>query len=93
MNRTRPSRLRTCFLAAVIGVQALAPALADEAMTPRLRPGKPLSIQAYGTQNPSCLEWTDGCVLCVSEAGHARCSMPGIACQPAGLTCKRKAGL
>ena len=66
-----------------------APAWADAALTPKMRLGAPVSIQAYGTQNPACLEWTNGCVLCVSGGSGTQCSTPGIACQPAGLTCKR----
>ena len=66
------------------------PATADAFRTPKLREGAPVPIQAYGRQNASCLEWTNGCVLCVKdETGHSNCSTPGIACTPAGLTCKR----
>ena len=68
------------------------PALADSFGTPALKRGTPVSIQAYGQQNPACREWTNGCVLCVSTDGHAQCSTPGIACTPAGLTCKRMTG-
>ncbi|MCW6508577.1 hypothetical protein [Lichenifustis flavocetrariae] len=69
----------------------LTPASADSFKTPALKQGSPLSIQGYGRQNPGCLEWTNGCVICASSDGHAACSTPGIACTPAGLTCKRHA--
>lgn len=79
-----------CLLSIALLV-AVGPALADAYRTPKLKVGAPVSIQAYGRQNPACLEWTDGCVLCTSNAGVAACSTPGIACIPAGLTCKRRA--
>lgn len=77
-----------CLLAIALLV-GVGPALADAYRTPKLKVGAPVSVQAYGRQNPACLEWTDGCVLCTSVEGLARCSTPGIACTPAGLTCKR----
>ena len=77
-----------CLLALALIVVA-GPALADAFRTPKLKAATPVPIQAYGRQNPACLEWTDGCVLCVSSEGRAQCSTPGIACLPAGLTCKR----
>ena len=65
-------------------------ALADSAKAPPVHEGPRVSVQAYGTQNPQCLSWTDGCVLCTSDAttGASQCSTPGIACQPRGLHCK-----
>jgi hypothetical protein len=67
------------------------PALADGYRTPLLKTGPASSIQAYGRQNPACTEWTDGCVVCTATGGRSHCSTPGIACTPAGLTCKRHA--
>jgi hypothetical protein len=81
--------VRAFLLAAAVLVAS--PVLADSFKAPALKQGSPVSIQGYGSQNTSCLEWTNGCVLCSNGAdGHARCSTPGIACQPAGITCKRK---
>ena len=68
-----------------------APAWADAPRPPPLPTGPATSIQGYGRQNPACTEWTDGCVVCTATGGHAACSTPGIACTPAGLTCKRHA--
>jgi len=49
-------------------------------------------IEAYAQDNPSCLEWTNGCTICTkAETGAPACSTPGIACQPAGIQCKKKA--
>lgn len=64
-------------------------ARADSFMAPPIHQGPKVSIQAYGKQNPDCLNWTNGCVLCTTDAGgRSQCSTPGIACQPRGLTCK-----
>ena len=62
---------------------------ADGFHAPRLKQGPVTSIQSYARQNPRCAEWTNGCVVCLATNGHAQCSTPGIACTPAGLTCKR----
>jgi len=44
--------------------------------------------QAYGEDHPSCLEWTDGCLVCARlEDGSAACSMVGAACLPAAVSC------
>lgn len=74
--------------AAVLTVLSQA-ARADSFRAPHLKAGTPLSIQAYGRQNPHCAEWTNGCVVCVAAGGHTQCSTSGIACTPAGLTCRR----
>jgi hypothetical protein len=66
-------------------------AWADAFRAPPLKAGAAVSIQGYARQNPGCAEWTDGCVVCATTGGRARCSTPGIACTPAGLTCKRRA--
>ena len=67
----------------------LGAALADSAKVPPVHEGPKVSVQAYGMQNPQCQSWTDGCVLCTTDAtGVSQCSTPGIACQPRGLHCK-----
>jgi hypothetical protein len=67
-------------------------ALADQAKTPSVPTPHHVPIQAYANDNPSCLEWTDGCTICAkSETGAIACSTPGIACQKAGLQCKKSA--
>ena len=67
-------------------------ATADEQKTPPIPPAHPVPIEAYADDNPSCLEWTNGCTICTkAETGAPACSTPGIACQPAGIQCKKKA--
>ena len=66
-----------------------ATARADAFKVPPVHEGVAVSVQAYGRQNLNCLSWTNGCVLCAKDAvGQTQCSLPGIACQPHGLTCK-----
>jgi hypothetical protein len=45
------------------------------------------AVQAFGDDNASCQEWTDGCVVCTRTAGAPACSVPGIACQPGSVRC------
>lgn len=46
------------------------------------------SIATYVARNPGCHEITNGCQVCVRTAtNEARCSTPGIACQPSGWRC------
>jgi hypothetical protein len=71
---------------------ALSSAHADQAQTPSIPPARDVPIEAYAEDNPSCLEWTNGCTICTkAENGTPACSTPGIACQPAGIQCKKKA--
>jgi hypothetical protein len=85
---TRPI-LHVCVgLFAIVSLHARA----DQAKPPSVPAPRPVPIQAYATDNPSCLEWTDGCTVCAKlGTGAAACSTPGIACQPAGLQCKKNA--
>jgi hypothetical protein len=46
------------------------------------------AVQAYGSDNETCREWTDGCIICLRGPDRiASCSLPGIACQPHGTAC------
>ena len=77
------------FFTATFLVLPLGAALADSPKAPPVHEGPKVSVQAYGKQNPDCLSWTDGCVLCATDpAGVSQCSTPGIACEPRGLHCK-----
>jgi hypothetical protein len=69
---------------AVLAVAALL--VAQTASPSPSAPEKP--AQAYGEDHPSCLEWTDGCLVCARQAdGSAACSMVGAACLPAAVSC------
>jgi len=84
--------IQTALTSIVICGTALASAHADQARTPSVPPKHPVPLESYATDNPSCLEWTNGCTICSKgEMGKAACSTPGIACQPGGIQCKKKA--
>ncbi|GJD36128.1 hypothetical protein [Methylobacterium aerolatum] len=41
--------------------------------------------------DPSCLEWSDGCSVCQRLPEGQACSLPGIACEPGPQRCLRPA--
>ena len=68
---------------------AVTPALAQTS-DPAPAPSK--HVMTFGADNPGCLEWTDGCVVCKRlDADAAACSTPGVACLPQEPTCKKAA--
>ena len=73
----------------------LAALAADKPLTPANPAGAPgsiVSIQGYGDYEKTCQEWTDGCRTCLrSGSGESACSNIGPACQPAAITCARRA--
>ncbi|MDB5571749.1 MAG: hypothetical protein JWN93_2932 [Hyphomicrobiales bacterium] len=88
MSRASASRrLGALLLAAALPTFAFA----DEPTAPKMpKPrAQPVSAPAFGAQNPSCLEWTDSCRVCVRDKGEIQCSTPGPACLPQALVCKR----
>jgi len=67
-------------------------AVSEPAPLPPPPPGKKLppdiSMEAYGTSNPQCLEWTDSCQTCARDSqNQTACSTPGIACLPSDISC------
>jgi len=77
----------------LVGAALLAfvsPAGADD--IPTLSPASPeeISLQGYAIATPRCAEWSDGCAICARENSAARCSTPGIACQPGPIVCRRE---
>jgi hypothetical protein len=71
-----------------------APASSEPApVAPPPLPGKKsppdISMEAYGTSNPQCMEWTDSCQICARDSqNQTACSTPGIACLPGEISCK-----
>ncbi len=51
----------------------------------------PSTAGSFGRE-PTCAEWTDGCVVCRRTAQGTVCSTPGIACTRADLRCLRRDG-
>jgi hypothetical protein len=90
-----------CLLLAVFVVAAsILPALGNEASPKERQDRSPASdqtlpppeqktLESFGAANPSCREWSDGCAVCSRpDHGGIACSLPGIACQPATVTCR-----
>ena len=101
MMRLKP--FATLGLTAFGLLASLALAGADEAPGPATNPpasqpasGAPLSqeevsLRGFGPLNAQCLEWSDGCAICLRDEKDAiHCSTPGIACQPAAIACRRE---
>jgi hypothetical protein len=102
MTRMKP--LATLGLAALGLFATFVLASADEAPNPAANPpaasppaaGAPpspeeTSLRGFGLQNAQCVEWSDGCAVCLrDEKDAAHCSTPGIACQPAAIACRRE---
>jgi hypothetical protein len=75
------------FVIAMLGMPALAE---DLAPAPTARPDDPGAVQAFGGQNPTCLEWTDACFICQrAEDASVNCSTAGIACTAQAIVCRR----
>ena len=50
------------------------------------------SAASFGDRDPTCAEWTDGCVVCQRGDHGTACSTPGIACVRGPVQCLRKTG-
>ena len=55
-----------------------------------LAPSHRASPARSAAEDPTCLEWTDGCTVCQRLAEGPACSLPGIACQTAAPHCLRR---
>ncbi len=73
---------------AIFAVVSLAFPQFAAADAPRAEKMATAPVLAFGERNPSCQEWTDGCVVCLRGASGRSCSTPGIACQPGEIRCK-----
>ncbi|ATQ68930.1 MULTISPECIES: hypothetical protein [Methylosinus] len=79
--------MRPAALLALISALLIAPARGEDAPSQE-QPVQEKPTQAYGEDHPSCLEWTDGCLVCArQDDGAAACSMVGAACLPAAVSC------
>ena len=48
------------------------------------------SMTEFVRDNPSCIDFTDGCSVCTVTEGNIVCSAPRIQCQVKPLTCTRQ---
>jgi hypothetical protein len=74
-------------LALVFGTVALAHVL------PAATPTRPPSTPGSFDDEPTCAEWTDGCIVCQHTDQGPACSTPGIACVPRERQCLRREGV
>lgn len=74
------------LVSGVAGALAQDPPKSDK---PGEAPAKNDTVHGYGTIDPDCLAWSNGCVICArDEKGLSHCSTPGIACIPVEVSCK-----
>ncbi|MGV1954888.1 hypothetical protein ACQZ5G_03220 [Agrobacterium sp. 22-214-1] len=52
-------------------------------------PDRSATMAEFVRDNPSCLDFTDGCSVCTVADGKIVCSAPRIQCQVKELTCTR----
>ena len=71
----------------VVGTVALAHWL------PAATPASPPSTPAAFEGEPTCAEWSDGCIVCQRTNQGLACSTPGIACVPRDRQCLRREGV
>ena len=85
--------MRTFSTLIVFAVLLLPGASAQLSPPPGLPPAaSEVSLQGYGDHDKTCAEWTDSCRTCRrAEAGDHACSNIGPACQPAAISCARRA--
>ena len=49
----------------------------------------PEAAISYAAKNPSCIEWSDACIICKrGEGDKAACSTAAIACVSGDMVCK-----
>ncbi|WP_338122485.1 hypothetical protein [Agrobacterium salinitolerans] len=52
-------------------------------------PDSAATMAEFVRDNPSCVDFTDGCSVCTVTDGKIVCSAPRIQCQVKALTCTR----
>ncbi|KVK47180.1 hypothetical protein L905_00940 [Agrobacterium sp. TS43] len=52
-------------------------------------PDNAATMAEFVRDNPSCVDFTDGCSVCIVADGKIVCSAPRIQCQVKELTCTR----
>jgi hypothetical protein len=78
-------------IALVVGLGIMLGTVALAYVLPAAAPGVP-STPASFEREPTCAEWTDGCIVCQRGERGPACSTPGIACVPRERQCLRREG-
>lgn len=73
-----------------IAVVGLAVIVVATVLLGALLPDRGGSPARTAAEDPSCLEWSDGCRVCQRLPEGPACSLPGIACEPTALHCLRR---
>jgi hypothetical protein len=80
---------RTQVYAVVLaGLVALVVVVSAVVMAATARP----STEGGFAREPTCAEWSDGCIVCQRTPAGTVCSTPGIACVRAEARCLRRDG-
>ena len=85
--------METCLRAVAIRLAAMS--LAPVVILPLMPSGQQAwaasTLESFARVDEACREWSDGCAVCRrQDDGAVGCSLPGIACQPAPVTCRSK---
>jgi hypothetical protein len=52
---------------------------------------EPRPTETFSENNPDCVAWTDGCIVCAKQLdGTDACSTPGVACERSEARCVKK---
>jgi hypothetical protein len=86
-----PAR-RDDAVALILGLAIMLGTVALAHLVPAAKPAGPPSTPASFDTEPTCAEWTDGCIVCQRGERGPACSMPGIACVPRERQCLRREG-
>ena len=79
----------------LVALAALAIVLATVvlgAVLPALTHPRVASTPATFENEPTCTEWTDGCIVCQRTRHGVACSTPGIACLREAPRCLKRQG-
>ena len=86
-----PDRKRDGLVALVALVIVLATVVLG-AVLPAMTHPREASTPATFDREPTCAEWTDGCIVCQRTPQGVACSTPGIACLREAPRCLKRQG-
>ena len=87
-----PSR-RDDLIGLVLAVVLVLGTVALAHLLPTAQPPGPPSTPAAFEGEPTCAEWSDGCIVCQRTDHGPSCSTPGIACVRTPVQCLKRDGV
>ena len=69
---------------------ALAITIALGAVGLAILAAQPQGSAGHSGPDASCVEWSDGCTVCLRAPAGLACSTPGIACVPGARRCLKR---